>query len=85
MTEVAVTKCRSCGASICFAKTTKGKQMPLNAEPQRLVVLDDDPLDPVGLAKVAVVRACFTPHFATCPAAAEFRKSKKEGTQATSR
>lgn len=81
MTELATTRCRSCGASIVFARTAKGKQMPLNAEPQRLVVLEPDPQALDGLTKVAVVRACFTPHFATCPAAAEHRK-RREGTQA---
>lgn len=80
MTELATTRCRSCGASIVFVTTAKGAKMPLNAEPQRLVVLEPDPQALDGLTKIAVVRACFTPHFATCPAATAHRKPK-EGAQ----
>lgn len=64
-------KCRSCNAEIFFAPTSAGKQMPLDAEGQRLVVLEQDPAVPGG--RVAVVRSCFTPHFATCP---EHRKKR---------
>jgi hypothetical protein len=77
MTDLALTRCRSCGASILFATTPKGKQMLLDAEPQRLVVLEPSVLPGEPLTSVAVVRSCFTPHFATCPTAAAHRKPKE--------
>ncbi|HEU4619512.1 MAG TPA: hypothetical protein VFV10_15855 [Gammaproteobacteria bacterium] len=69
-----LTRCRSCGAAIIFAPTQNGRQVPLDAEGKRLMVLEQDATVPGG--RVAVVRVCFTPHFATCPAAAAHRKPK---------
>lgn len=64
-----VPRCRSCGAEIRWARTSAGKRMPLDAEP--------NPNGNVELTNgVAVVHAqppafvdgeIFMPHFATCP------------------
>lgn len=71
--------CRSCGADLLWvASATTGKPMPLDAKPEKRVVLserleglDDDAAEPW----VAEVVDTYTPHFATCPEAREWRRS----------
>ncbi len=67
--------CRSCGAPIIWAKTEKGKAMPLDAEPAQtgtlwlfagVVQTGDQP--------PAVNGPTYTSHFATCPQAGKWRK-----------
>lgn len=78
------TQCRGCGADIAFIQTKKGKPMPVNPEkvyfipaggPNTYVMADgsvtrgrsprwDDKESTIG----------FISHFATCPAAKDFRK-----------
>lgn len=83
------TKCRSCGAPLLWATTTHGNAMPLNAEPDPehgTVVLEDDLLGagqiahvlPIDAAARASVRGelVYVPHFATCPDADRWRKSR---------
>jgi len=59
--------CSSCGALIIWAMTPKGKRMPLDARPEKRVVLGAK----TGLAHVL---DAYTPHWATCPSAAKHRK-----------
>lgn len=67
-----VAKCRSCGASIKWVLTEKGKWMPLDAEPVEggnIAVLNDGSYvssDPGGMRYLS--------HFATCPQASAHRK-----------
>lgn len=58
--------CRSCGKPIVFIATPAGKQLPCDA-PVLSVVTD--------AGEVVRGRA---PHWASCPAAAEWRKKKAQ-------
>lgn len=81
-----MTRCRSCKAPILWARTERGKNMPLDAEPYvgpepgGLFVLRE-PDEPKPLA-VAVPPGAFPDephyrsHFATCPHAADHRRSR---------
>ncbi len=60
--------CKSCGASILWVRTAKGKQMPLDTKPQKLITLDDMP------EATGYMTDCYTPHWATCPQAAQHRR-----------
>lgn len=65
-------RCRSCGAEIRWAKSEQGKAMPLDAEPEKRIVLDEvEGRDPIG--RVVTV---YTSHFVTCPNAAQHRKGR---------
>jgi hypothetical protein len=71
--------CRSCGAEIVWATTVDGKRMPLNAEPAEGG--DFDLLD-TG-SRLLIVRhgdgdpgPAYTSHFATCPHAETWRRSR---------
>ena len=57
--------CKGCGAPIRFIKTPAGKSMPVNETPQKYVT------------EAGEVVTGYTPHWATCPKAQEFRKAKK--------
>jgi len=59
-----VQRCRACRAAIVYLKTKTGKSMPVNAE---TVMAVDTVFD----------HTRHTSHFATCPKADEFRKSKR--------
>jgi len=58
-------KCKKCGASILWVKTKNLKNMPLDAEPRKMVQVKE------GIGEVIDV---YMPHWATCPNAKEFRK-----------
>lgn len=58
--------CKGCGREITWEKTPSGKAHPFDAKPT-LVKLAD-----------GTVRTGFVSHFATCPQAEQFSKSKKE-------
>ena len=84
MSEHQVAVCRSCGAPIRWAKTRKGKNIPLDDEPGTggsFVLQDADGPKPLALKmkkEEAETRAdLFTCHFETCPDAASFRKKGK--------
>ena len=62
--------CRSCGAEIVWAVTATGKRMPLDAKPEKRVVLE--PRDVFG--EIAEVKDTFVSHFATCPDADQHRR-----------
>ena len=59
--------CKGCGALIRFAKMESGRKMPVDAEPENLVVEND-------LKGVGEIRYCFRPHHPVCPKADDFRK-----------
>ena len=71
-------ECRSCGAPIRWARTEKGKRIPLDVEPVgnlprgafTLAVEGDD-----LLAKSVFPASYYVSHFATCPCADEHRKT----------
>ena len=66
--------CTGCGKPVIWTVTEKnGKRMPVDAQPQKRVVFLRNPSDPT--TPVSRVVSTFTPHFATCPEAARFRKS----------
>ena len=57
--------CRSCGAPVVWAKTANDRAMPLDARPEKRVVVED------GVARVV---DAFVAHWASCPNADEHRK-----------
>ncbi len=66
-------QCRSCGAEILWVKTTNGKDMPVDAKPERLMV---------AYANGYHLEDCYRSHFATCPNADQHRrKPKKKGAE----
>lgn len=73
-------RCSSCSAPILWAKTAKGKPIPLDLEPrvdgnvvlERGVALVLGPLE--RLQRGAETR--YVAHFATCPSADEHRRAK---------
>jgi len=64
--------CKSCGASIFFAKTVRGKAVPLDAEPEKRFTLTRSH-DGELVADLADV---FTTHFQTCPNAQQHRRAE---------
>lgn len=77
--------CRTCNASILWARTERGKRIPLDAEPYEgdddrgLFVLrePDDPEGPLAIAAWGLdgLEPHYRSHFATCPDAARHRRS----------
>lgn len=72
--------CRKCPAEIRFCKTESGKWMPVDAAPNPDGNLADAGVDDEGIPLVAAVdlftpadATRYMPHWATCPAAEEFR------------
>ena len=78
-------KCRGCGATIFWIPTVGGKYMPCDAEQVRYRerkgaagkvvtpnggVLSAD----IGIAPEDATGVGYVPHWATCPAAGEFRR-----------
>lgn len=61
--------CSSCGAAILWAKTPQGKAMPLDAKPEKRVVLGRQ----TGEAHVLDT---YLPHWASCPNAAQHRRPR---------
>lgn len=64
--------CRSCGAEILWVRTSKGRKMPLDAEPSKRVLVAE-----IEGMRVGQIRDTFTPHWATCPNADEHRKDTR--------
>lgn len=68
--------CRSCGAAITWAKTTRGENIPLNPMP---VVGGNIELKD-GVARVVQPHPAvklYTSHFANCPSANAHRKERR--------
>lgn len=74
--------CRSCGAPIIFAATEQGKTMPVDAAPQKRVLLEPAA---EGLPPIARVVDTYVSHFATCPNAAQHRKPPASATPTASK
>lgn len=65
-------RCRSCGAPILWARTTKSKSIPLDADP-----CEDGNLTLIeGVAHYGALagQRHYKSHYATCPDAARWRK-----------
>lgn len=62
--------CHQCRAPIVWCVTAKGRKQPLNAKPEKRVVVSYDPT--TGQHRGTVVDT-YVAHFATCPNAASFR------------
>lgn len=76
--------CRACKAPIIWARTERGKTMPLDALPAadgNIAIRDGIAivLGPTVLARLAEteleVRPLYRSHFASCPYAVEFREA----------
>lgn len=61
--------CKGCGASIFWMSMESGKKMPVDAAPKKMVVV---------LALGCKLVDAYTPHWATCPKAANFKRKKGE-------
>jgi len=61
-------KCRSCQADIIWCTSASGRPMPLDAKPEKRVVVDEH--------KVGRVVEAYVSHFSSCPNAAQHRKTK---------
>ena len=83
------TTCRACGKEIAFIKTINGKSIPVDPVPIQFEPADDN--EKFVTAAGEVVRGTtategipwnletgYRSHFATCPAADEFRKKRKK-------
>lgn len=73
--------CRLCGAPILWAKTTTGKQMPIDREPEdmgnvRLIHGPEGYLAIVTVPAMIPEGERYRSHFATCPRAREARRGK---------
>jgi hypothetical protein len=65
-------KCRGCGADIIWTVTEQGNRMPVDARPEKRLLLMGRQRD--DQAPIAMARDTYMSHFATCPNAAEFRR-----------
>jgi glucose dehydrogenase len=62
--------CKGCGAAIVWAKTANNRAIPLDAKTEKRFWLADS-------TGIAVLLTTYTPHHATCPNVAQFRKGPK--------
>ena len=70
-----MSNCRSCSAPIIWARTTRGKAIPLDAQPTSLGNIEiSDGHATYVTADVNVIVPRYISHFATCPDAKEHRK-----------
>jgi hypothetical protein len=71
-------RCRSGGAEIVWAKTAKGKFMPLDAAPVKggkLALVEGERMTHIVAADPEAEEG-YVSHYATCPQAAQWRKAK---------
>jgi hypothetical protein len=71
------TNCRSCGALIIWARTDKGRAMPVDAQMElngNLALYKEGNVTRVKVVDSGYVGLRHRPHFATCPHADEWRK-----------
>lgn len=68
-----VVKCSSCGADIVWGRTVGNKRMPLDAKPLQGFDLETD--GPLA-GTTGPLTAFYVSHFATCPNAAQHRRSQ---------
>lgn len=67
-----ISKCKSCGADILWAKNAKGVRVPIDAKTTRVAALAEDPetgeeATEEGLYLLAEALTGHTSHWATCP------------------
>lgn len=67
MPDAQGTRCKSCGAPIFFAKTTKSPSVPFDAAPQHIYGQDEQGV----MQHLGKGHVC---HFATCPSREQHRK-----------
>lgn len=65
--------CKACKAEIVWIKTDTGKNMPLDAEPEKMYVRFDVEVVGRTVPGWKMVNA-YRPHWGTCPQADKFRK-----------
>lgn len=63
-----MSKCKGCGAEIKWVLTKNGKLMPLDAKLKKFYV--------ISAADVPIQMQGYEIHWATCPKAQDFKKSK---------
>lgn len=62
-------KCKGCGAEIYWVKTDNGKNMPIDAQPEKRIVIQEF----MGKRSGKFVDT-YISHFATCPQAKRFKR-----------
>jgi len=67
-----MTECKSCSAPVFWIKTSNGKNMLLNAKPEKRFIVDGDPEG--FIVPDAVMKDTYVSHFATCPQSKKWRK-----------
>lgn len=81
-----LTTCRGCGKPIMFIKTVAGKSIPVDPEPicfmpeegfDKFVLMDGTVQRGRALEEADKTAIGYRSHFATCPAADQFRKKNK--------
>lgn len=76
-----MSRCKSCGAAIVWARTIGGKRMPVDAEPSAggsVVLHGDGTCTVVPLSGKPDGVSLHKSHFATCPNAEEHRKPRSQ-------
>ena len=68
--------CKGCGARIEWLEMTSGKKMPVDPNQIRVAVKDPRKHTKKNPPVRYVIRSGFTPHWATCPAAGDFKKKR---------
>jgi len=63
-----MSQCKTCGAEIKWVTTSSGKSMPIDAKPEKRIVLED-------YDRKGSVVDTYTSHFVTCPDAKQHRKT----------
>lgn len=78
--ELREDKCRTCQAPIIWVTSKNGKAMPLDAKPEKRVVISHDP---AGGPTVGLIRDTYLNHYATCPQAQRWRGRKRPSAPGT--
>ena len=81
------TTCRGCGKPIAFIKSANGKSIPVDPEPicfmpeeglDKFVLMDGTVQRGRALEEADKTAIGYRSHFATCPAADDFRRKKNK-------
>ena len=72
-------KCSSCNAEILWVKSSQGKRMPLDAKPEKRIMLVHHVNVEKGDYNEGRVIDTYLSHFATCPDSAEQHRKPKDG------
>lgn len=76
--SAAITRCRACEAEIFFAKTERGKWIPIDAKPNLdgnlEIIAGGSPILALPVAPLLPPAKRYKSHFATCPNAGQFRR-----------